>query len=163
MSGLFDIALERRFTEVDELLSINVSNSDSLLIRDHESGTVMRIQFATLVSALSGSFASRVDGKVPAAQLPAYVDDVLWYATASTFPVAGEAWKIYVALDTNLTYRWSGSTYVEISVSPALGETLSTAYRGDRGKIAYGHSQASGNPHGTSEADVGLGNAEKHL
>ena len=40
----------------------------------------------------------------------------------------------------------------------ALGETSSTAYRGDRGKIAYDHSQTTGNPHGTTKSDIGLGN-----
>jgi hypothetical protein len=75
--------------------------------------------------------------------------------------VAGEAGKIYVSMDTNLTYRWSGSAYVEISQSLALGETASTAYRGDRGKTAYDHSQSTGNPTpGTSKADVGLGNGD---
>ena len=78
------------------------------------------------------------------------------YANGSAFPDTGESGKIYVALDTNLTYRWSGSDYVEISPSLALGETESTAYRGDRGKAAYDHSQiTSGNPHGTTAADVG--------
>jgi hypothetical protein len=76
---------------------------------------------------------------VPAAQLPAFVDDVLEFANRAAFPETGESGKIYVALDTNLTYRWSGSTYVEISQSLALGETETTAYRGDRGKIAYDH------------------------
>ena len=65
-----------------------------------------------------------------------------------------------MALDTNLTYRWSGSAYVEISPSLALGETSSTAYRGDRGKTAYDHSQVTGNPHGTTKANVGLGNVD---
>lgn len=74
------------------------------------------------------------DGKVPSAQLPSYVDDVLEYENKSAFPATGETGKIYVAKDTNLTYRWSGSTYVEISVSLALGETSSTAYAGDKGK-----------------------------
>ena len=74
------------------------------------------------------------DGKVPAAQLPSYVDDVLEFDKKASFPATGEAGKIYVAKDTNLTYRWSGSTYVEISVSLALGETSSTAYAGDKGK-----------------------------
>lgn len=83
-------------------------------------------------------------GKVPSSQLPAYVDDVLEYASQSAFPATGETGKIYVALDTNLTYRWSGSAYVEISPSLALGETSSTAYRGDRGKAAYDHAQAHG-------------------
>ena len=100
-------------------------------------------------------------GKVPSAQLPSYVDDVLEYASTSAFPGTGEAGKIYVALDTNKTYRWGGSSYAEISESLALGETSSTAYRGDRGKTAYDHSQvASGNPHNVSASDVGLGNVD---
>lgn len=74
------------------------------------------------------------DSKIPAAQLPSYVDDVLEYDNKSAFPETGEAGKIYVAKDTNLTYRWSGSAYVEISQSLALGETSSTAYAGDKGK-----------------------------
>ena len=74
------------------------------------------------------------DGKVPAAQLPSYVDDVLEYDKKASFPTTGETGKIYVAKDTNLTYRWGGSAYVEISVSLALGETSSTAYAGDKGK-----------------------------
>ena len=74
------------------------------------------------------------DGKVPAAQLPSYVDDVLEFDKKASFPATGEADKIYVAKDTNLTYRWGGTAYVEISVSLALGETSSTAYAGDKGK-----------------------------
>ena len=74
------------------------------------------------------------DGKVPSAQLPSYVDDVLEYTNKAGFPATGETGKIYVAKDTNLTYRWGGSSYVEISVSLALGETSSTAYAGDKGK-----------------------------
>lgn len=74
------------------------------------------------------------DGKVPSTQLPSYVDDVLEFTNKAAFPATGETGKIYVAKDTNLTYRWSGSAYVEISVSLALGETSSTAYAGDKGK-----------------------------
>lgn len=73
-------------------------------------------------------------GLVPSSQLPSYVDDVLEYNTLSSFPPVGEDGKIYVSEDTNLTYRWSGSQYVEISKSLALGETSSTAYAGDKGK-----------------------------
>ena len=95
-------------------------------------------------------------GRVPSGQLPSYVDDVQEYASMSAFPPTGEDGIIYIAEDTNLTYRWSGTKYVEISPSLALGETASTAYRGDRGKAAYDHSQiTSGNPHGTTAADVG--------
>lgn len=74
------------------------------------------------------------DGKVPSGQLPSYVDDVLEYENKASLPAKGETGKIYVAKDTNLTYRWSGSAYVEISASLALGETSSTAYAGDKGK-----------------------------
>lgn len=73
-------------------------------------------------------------GKVPAAQLPSYVDDVLEYSTKAQFPQTGETGKIYVSKDTNLTYRWTGTQYLEISQSLALGETPSTAYPGDKGK-----------------------------
>lgn len=74
------------------------------------------------------------DGKVPSNELPSYVDDVLEYDSKTAFPSSGETGKIYVSKDTNLTYRWSGTAYVEISPSLALGETSSTAYAGDKGK-----------------------------
>ena len=139
-------------------------------------------------------------GKVPSSQLPSYVDDVIegyyynskfYKESTHTTEITGESGKIYVDLTSSKTYRWSGSAYAEISASLALGETETTAYRGDRGKTAYEHSQAvhartdatkveasstngyikidgtdtavythpSGtNPHGTTAADVGLGN-----
>ena len=68
-----------------------------------------------------------VDGKVPASQLPSYVDDVLEYDTMSAFPATGESGKIYVAKDTNLTYRWSGTQYVEISPLPVLDDEVTKA------------------------------------
>ena len=72
-------------------------------------------------------------GKVPSAQLPSYVDDVLEYAAKSNFPAKGESGKIYVSTNDNKTWRWSGTTYVEISQGVTLGETSSTAYAGDKG------------------------------
>ena len=101
-------------------------------------------------------------GKVPSAQLPSYVDEVIegyfsdgkfYEESAHTTEITGESGKIYVDLDTNKTYRWSGSGYVEISASLALGETSSTAYPGDKGKIAYEHSQAAHAP-ANAEANV---------
>ena len=74
------------------------------------------------------------DGKVPASQLPAYVDDVIEKPTKEEFPQPGETGKIYVDISDGKTYRWSGSTYTEISASLALGETNSTAFPGNRGK-----------------------------
>jgi hypothetical protein len=108
--------------------------------------TVTGFIASSLKGANNGVAELGSDGKVPTSQLPSYVDDVLEYDDLSKFPATGEAGKIYVAKDTNKTYRWSGTTYVEISPSLALGETDSTAYRGDRGKIAYDHSQAAHAP-----------------
>ena len=158
--SIFDDALEKRFAEAPLIASIEVTSNDTLLIRDLETGAIMRIPVSVLTSAFSGSFASLVAGKVPASQLPSYVDDVLEYADLASFPTSGETGKIYVDLETNKTYRWSGSAYVEISASLALGETSSAAYRGDRGKTAYDHSQVSGNPHGTTKSEVGLSNVD---
>lgn len=76
-------------------------------------------------------------GTISAARLPAYVDDVLEYANLAAFPVTGEAGKIYVALDTNKTYRWSGSTYIYITsgaVDSVAGKTgVVTLVKGDVG------------------------------
>lgn len=111
---------------------------------------------ASLKGALNGVAELDGTGRVPSSQLPSYVDDVLEFSSQTGFPPTGEDGKIYVAEDTNRQYRWSGSQYVEISASLALGETESTAYRGDRGKTAYDHSQVTqGNPHGTTAGDVG--------
>ena len=60
-------------------------------------------------------------GKIPASQLPSFVDDVLEFANLASFPATGESGKIYIAIDTNLTYRWGGSSYVVMSSSLALG------------------------------------------
>ena len=85
-------------------------------------------------AALQGKADLDENGKVLVSQLPSYVSDVLEYSSASAFPETGEANKIYVAKDTNKTYRWGGTAYVEISQSLALGETSSTAYAGNKGK-----------------------------
>lgn len=124
--------------------------------------------------AASGVASLDESGKVPSAQLPSYVDDVVEAYVVGETPLAqdwlsatdgGEALtpesgKIYLVLSDgeyqNREYRWSSSQYAEISSSLALGETASTAYPGDKGKIAYDHSQiTNGNPHGTTAEQVG--------
>ena len=112
----------------------------------------------TIVNQSLSLKADLVGGVVPAVQLPSFVDDVLEYANLTLFPVVGESGKIYVADDVNKTYRWSGTQYVEIGGGGvALGETSSTAYRGDRGKIAYDHSLSQGNPHNTTTSEINEG------
>ena len=97
------------------------------------------------IGAANGVASLDASGRIPASQIPGGFDNIEEYANLAAFPTTGEEGKIYVAKDTNLTYRWTGSQYVEISPSLALGETATTAYRGDRGKVAYDHSQVSGN------------------
>ena len=94
---------------------------------------------ASLKGTANGVAELDANGKVLTSQLPSFVDDVIEAENFAVLPNEGETGKIYVTLDNNKTYRWSGSAYVEISASLALGETDSTAYRGDRGKVAYDH------------------------
>ena len=94
---------------------------------------------ASLKGAANGVAELDANGKVLTSQLPSFVDDVIEAENFAVLPNEGETGKIYVTLDNNKTYRWSGSAYIEISASLTLGETDSTAYRGDRGKIAYDH------------------------
>lgn len=91
------------------------------------------------------------NGRVPSSQLPSYVDDVIEASGVAAFPQTGEAGKIYVDTKTNLTYRWSGTTYVEISPSLALGETSSTAYAGDKGAAT------------TSKVNTHVANTDIHI
>lgn len=93
-------------------------------------------------------------GMIPSSQLPSFVDDIIeGYASDDftkfyrdpdkTQAIVLESGKIYVDIPSNKTYRYSGTHLVEISSSLALGETSSTAFPGDKGKIAYDHSQAT--------------------
>lgn len=91
-------------------------------------------EFIDSKGAPNGLASLNESGIIPSAQLPSYVDDVIEVDTFSNLPGTGESGKIYIVQDTNLTYRWSGTDYVEISKSLALGETSSTAYSGDKGK-----------------------------
>jgi hypothetical protein len=89
------------------------------IIRDNEIVTAEALQdlngrITTSSADLSGK-ADLVDGKVPASQLPSFVDDVIEVGTYSSLPVEGESGKIYIVTDTNKSYRWSGSTYFEIA------------------------------------------------
>lgn len=103
--------------------------------------------------ANSGVATLGADGKVPASQLPSFVDDVIEAANFAALPAEGEAGKIYVTLDNNKTYRWGGSAYAEISASVALGETQGTAYEGSKGaalKTAFDAHEADTDIHVTT-------------
>lgn len=70
------------------------------------------------------SKADLVAGKVPSAQLPAYVDDVLEFANLAALPATGSSGIIYVTIDTNFEYRWSGSTYIQLVASPGTTDNV---------------------------------------
>lgn len=121
-------------------------------------------QFINSKGAPNGLASLNESGIIPSAQLPSYVDDVIEVDTFSNLPGTGESGKIYIVQDTNLTYRWSGTDYVEISKSLALGETSSTAYPGDKGKATTdkvnAHVADFENPHQVTKEQIGLGNVD---
>ena len=102
---------------------------------NYETGLTNKPTIPTTVEELadSANYVKLIDGLIPNSYLPSYVDDVLEFSTLSNFPTTGESGKIYLSISDNKSYRWSGSQYVEISSSLALGETSSTAYAGDKG------------------------------
>lgn len=130
------------------------------------------VEWASVIPASAKGTASGVaeldsNGKVPASQLPSYVDDVVegYYNSTndrfyeeSTFTtlIPPESGKSWVDIAGNKSYRWSGSAYVRVDEGVQLGETSSTAYRGDRGKTAYDFSQA---PYTSTPAMDGTGSA----
>ena len=115
-----------KITGLESALDSKLEGITKAMVEEVLTGTVTSHNHDGRYAPLSG-------GLIPSQYLPSYVDDVLEYASLSAFPATGEGGKIYVALDTNLTYRWGGTSYVEISPSLALGHTSSTAYPGDEG------------------------------
>lgn len=123
--------------------------------------TSVSSQISSAISTQKGKASGLAEldstGKVPSAQLPSYVDDVIdgylsngkFYTTKGSDgtysgEITGESGKIYIDLNTSKTYRWSGSAYAVISETIALGTTSSTAFRGDYGNTAYAHATAKG-------------------
>lgn len=199
---------------IEELLALKQNKTlDTALVIDSVNATTVEGALGTLNTkkinvsekgAASGVAELDSNGKVPAAQLPSYVDDVIegyhnasndkfyehytesfdevtpvgsespmaegWYEEVSTGvyelstdisvvlgktyyekietysdEITPETGKIYIDIRTNETFRWSGSVYAPIRSDLILGETSSTAYRGDRGKIAYDTALANDN------------------
>lgn len=125
---------------MSDISKINLPSGDSYDIKDAAARQTASNAIPSSQKGVANGVAELdANGIVPTSQLPAFVDEVIEASTTDDFPVVGSTGKIYVATSTNLTYRWAGSAYVEISPSIALGETSSTAYRGDRGAEAYAH------------------------
>lgn len=129
-------------TPTDKTVNVQVSKSTVGLNNVTNDAQVKRSEMghANGVATLDSA------GKVPAAQLPSYVDDVIegYYSGGKFYTskdssenysgvITGETGKIYVNLNDSKTYRWSGTAYAVISETLALGETSSTAYPGNKG------------------------------
>jgi lysophospholipase L1-like esterase len=115
-------------------------------------------------------------GKVPAANLPAFVDDVLEYANAAALPGTGTSGLLYVTLDNGKVWRWSGSAYVEITSAPDFASQAEaeagtnntktmTPLRTAQANAATAaslssHTANTSNPHSVTKAQVGLGNCD---
>jgi len=78
------------------------------------------VKLSSLLSN-GGNVVDLVNGLIPAVVLPSFVDDVIDVANFASLPTVGESGKIYSTVAERKIYRWSGSTYVEIS--PAPGST----------------------------------------
>lgn len=137
-------------------------NHDDRYYTETETDTLLAGKQATgNYATLDGS------GRVPAAQLPSYVDDVEEYANLASLPNPGEQGKIYVALDTNKIYRWSATTYLEISPSPGSTDSVAEGsvnlyYTNARAAAAAPVQSVAGKTGTVSlaKADVGLGSVD---
>lgn len=109
------------------------ANAKNLVLADGTNIAQSTFIPATEKGANSGVATLDATGKVPSSQLPSFVDDVIEAANFAALPETGEGGKIYMTLDDNKTYRWGGTTYVQISAGLALGETQGTAYEGSKG------------------------------
>ena len=107
------------------------------------------------------------DSKISQQYLPSYVDDVIdgtasadlrSFTDLNSNTVTLETGKIYNDVNTNKSYRYSGTALVALNEGVALGETSSTAYRGDRGAIAYTHSQTAHAPADANKTEKGTTN-----
>ena len=155
--------------KLNEGNGIDINTTTNTISLDTSYLTASRLGFIPTTEKGSNNGVAELDnaGKVPSSQLPSYVDDVIegyldsgtfYEDSAHTIPITPESGKIYVDLTTNTTYRWSGTAYVQISESLALGTTHTTAYYGDYGQTAYNHSQIINgtNPHNTTADNVNL-------
>jgi len=173
--NLFAGSVRTKFNSITEIIgslaSLNTTAKTSIVAAINEIKGSLGSYIATTQKGVANGVAS-LDGagKVPSTQLPSYVDDVLEgtktsstvFKNADDVAFPNESGKIYIDTSTGKTYRWSGTIFVEGSETIALGETSSTAYRGDRGKVAYDHTSSNNNPHSVTKAQVGLSSVSNY-
>lgn len=112
--------------------------------------------------ATDDTHASLVNGEVPSDQLPSYVDDVLEFDDVDEFPAEGETGKIYVALDTNYTYRWSGAAYVQVG-GASLGEGNGIEIENDLVSVKFAEVESGLEFNGNNELVVDFNTVADHV
>jgi hypothetical protein len=110
------------FEDVQDEVANFLKAGNNIVLDYDDPNNILTISASGLQPA--GNYATLVNGLVPEDQLPSYVDDVLEFNNLASFPSPGETGKIYVALDSNKVYRWSGSTYIEISSGPSSSDDV---------------------------------------
>ena len=137
--------------------TIQVGEGGRVVVTAADKSIIVSEVTATELGYLAGvtsGIQAQLNGKKIASQyLPGYLDDVIegtvnaafteFTETGATEPCTPMSGKIYNDIDKNKSYRWTGTKYQALNDGVALGETESTAYRGDRGAAAYAHSQAT--------------------
>jgi hypothetical protein len=112
----FTTALRNKLNSIETGAQVNKLETIDITGYGTTPGTPISINIVDKKATINlNQKADLVGGKIPADQLPASVDQVLEFATLSAFPTTGVSSRLYVALDTNRTYRWSGTQYVEVS------------------------------------------------
>lgn len=120
------------FTSKNAALEFTADKDTGVIVLKREKGDDLVIDLDLDKRPVLGD-----DGIIPSSQLPISIDRIDRYDTKDDFPTDGELNVVYKARDTNNYYRWDGEAYAVVSEFLSLGETASTAYRGDRGKKAY--------------------------
>lgn len=168
--GIEEVGLVSFLAGMSEHNEAIEKNSEDIARLDEEVGKISDDILGVINSkGVANGIATLDDsGHIPSTQLPAYVDSVVegyinadrtkFYEDAEkTKEIFAEEGKIYLDVSTLRTYRWGGTLFAEISESLALGETAASAFPGDKGKVAYDHSQmTSRNPHNVQLSDFGV-------
>lgn len=160
-------------TIINGEITVNDNSHNHVIDNIDELQSILDSKIPVSSRGIAGGIAELdTNGKVLSSQLPSYVDAIVegYYNSTDdkfyneeeyTIEIPGESNKIYIDKLSSMTYRWTGERFGNIGGSLVLGETSSTAYRGDRGRVAFTHSQlVAGNPHKVTKADVGLGNVD---
>jgi len=131
-----DVGLGNVDNTTDLLKPVSTATQNALDLKSDKFDTLAGYGITDAINVSQKGIANGVatldsNGTIPAGQLPSYVDDVLEYVNLAGFPLTGEVGKIYVAKDSNKTYRWSGTVYIYVSGGVSIVEEFIVAVGGE--------------------------------